>query len=195
MGLPARKLDRRYNYGDYRTWPDDERWELLDGVAWNMSPAPNRRHQYVTGRLFAKISMFLEGKPCRVYIAPFDVLLPDTQDQDDDEVSTVVQPDVSVFCGSDRLTERGARGAPDLVVEVITPWTHQKDMNEKLSLYERHGVREFWLVDPGNRSVLIFRSGPDKRYGEAEVRTIPGRLDSRVLDGFVLELADLFREE
>ncbi len=130
----------RFTYRNYRTWPDSERWELIDGQAWAMSPASRRRHQEVSGALFRKIGNFLEGKPCKVYEAPFDVLLP-ASDEDDDEVATVVQPDIAVFCDRSKLTERGARGAPDLVVEILSPSTSRKDLREKFDRYQRAGVR------------------------------------------------------
>ena len=149
MGLPARKLDRRYTYGDYRTWPDDERWELIDGVAWNMSPAPSSGHQGLLGELHIQVAPALKGTGCRVYLAPFDVLLPDSAGQNEDDVASVVQPDLTGICDASRITPRGCFGAPDWVVEIISPWTMKKDLNEKFTLYERNHIREYWLIDPG----------------------------------------------
>ena len=97
MGLPLRKADRIYTYGDYRTWPEDERWELIEGTAWNMSPAPGRFHQKISIEFSAIIRNFLRGKDCEVYAAPFDVLLPALGEEEEDEVTTVVQPDISVI--------------------------------------------------------------------------------------------------
>jgi Uma2 family endonuclease len=195
MGLPARKLEERYSYGDYKSWPNDERWELIDGAAWCMSPAPGRRHQEIAGDLYHFIRTYLEGKTCRVFIAPFDVLLPDRPDQPDDEVASVVQPDVLVYCDRSKLTIKGATGAPDLAVEIITPWTHKKDLNEKLFLYERHGVREFWIVDPGNRSILFFSLNANRCFGDPAVLVAPGRLESTILPGLVIDLTTLFSLE
>jgi Uma2 family endonuclease len=195
MGEPARQLEGRYTYGDYRTWPMDERWELIDGAAWSMSPAPGKKHQDVTGEIFTKLKNFLAGKPCRAYIAPFDILFPDSPEQDEDDVPTVVQPDVTVYCDRTKVRERGGLGAPDLAVEVLCPWTQKKDLNEKLSLYERHGVREYWIVDPGNRSVLVFRLDPGEGYGEPAVLLPPAVLDSVVLPGFTFDLEELFSVE
>ena len=192
MGEPAKKIDRIYTYGDYRTWPDDERWELIDGSAWAMSPAPGTRHQVVTGEIYRRIANFLVGRPCRAYIAPFDVLLPDSAAVDEEAVRTVVQPDISVYCDRSRVRERGGFGAPDIAVEVLSPWTHKKDLNEKLELYERHGVREYWIVDPGNRTILVFRPGEGGRYGDPLVLVPPSVLESAVLEGFTLGLEGLF---
>jgi Uma2 family endonuclease len=166
VGLPQRKTDRLYTYGDYRTWADEERWELIDGAAWAMSPAANRYHQALSVELGRQISNFLQGKPFRMYQAPFDVLLPESADQDDDAVTTVVQPDVVVICDRAKLTPAGCTGAPDWIVEILSPRTARKDFELKLHLYERHGVREYWIVDPGNRFVHVYLLGQDGSYPE-----------------------------
>ena len=121
MGEPLRKADRRYTYGDYRQWPNDERWEIIDGVAWNMSPAPNRNHQSILTQLLKEIAVYLEDKECKVYPAPFDVLLPEEGEDDERSVSTVVQPDISVICDRSKLTYKGCTGSPDWIVEILSP--------------------------------------------------------------------------
>ncbi len=194
MGNPALEPQERFTYRQYRTWPDSERWELIEGQAWNMSPAPLRRHQGVMLALASMMRDFLKGKSCEVYASPFDVLLPEG-DEPDDEAGTVVQPDIVVYCDRSRLNERGARGAPDLAVEILSPSTSRKDLNEKFRLYERHGVREYWVVDPGNKFVQVFRPGPDGLYGEGELRDMvydASSIKSRVLEGFSVDPAALF---
>lgn len=189
MGLPAVKRERHFTYKDYLTWPDDERWELIDGVAYLMA-APNRFHQQVVGEVFRQVANFLQGKPCQVYVAPFDVLLPAFPGQNEDEVDTVVQPDVLVFCDRDKLTDRGATGAPDLAVEVLSPWTMKKDLNEKFRAFERAGVREYWVLDPAHRSLLVYvRVG--SVFGDGALYERGARAASSVLDGFVLDLSSL----
>jgi Uma2 family endonuclease len=192
MGLPARKMDRRYTYADYRTWPDDERWELIDGVAWNMSPAPNRRHQGLLGELYAQVVNGVKATACRLYLAPFDVLLPDSADQREDDVACVVQPDLTGICDASRLTPRGCFGAPDWVVEIISPWTMKKDLHEKFVLYERNGIREYWLIDPASRTLQVYRMGPAGRYGEAEILEENAEIACPLGDGIVVHLAELF---
>jgi Uma2 family endonuclease len=165
MSDPVKRLDETFTYGDYRQWPEGERWELIEGVPYSMSPAPMRRHQELSKRLFWRICAFLEGKPCTAYDAPLDVLLP-AGNEDDDEVLTVVQPDIVVYCDQSRLTTAGARGAPDWVVEVLSPHTAKKDFGAKSVLFEKHGVREYWIVDPASRVIHAWQLAENGRFGE-----------------------------
>lgn len=192
MGLPIRKEDRIYTYADYLTWPDEERWELIDGVAYNMSPAPNRRHQEIVGKVFIELANFLDNGPCSVYFAPFDVRLTDTPGAPDEEIRNVVQPDVSIYCRQqDQLDDAGAVAAPDIAVEVLSPSTSVKDQREKLRLYEHFGVKEYWIIDPANNtlSVHILSHGA---YGKPAVYGPEETLKSMVIEGFTLNLAGLF---
>ena len=196
MGNPALAPEERFTYRHYRTWPDDERWELIGGHAWAMSPAPRRIHQEVQARLFTELRQFLKGKSCTAFDAPFDVLLPEG-DEDEGEVDTVVQPDIVVFCDRAKIREYGARGAPDLVVEILSPSTSRKDQKEKFDLYERHGVREYWVVDPAGKWLCVYRPGPDGKYGDGELReTIRdySPVASSVLEGFRVDPGELFAE-
>lgn len=196
MGNPAVDLDERFTYRHYRTWPEGERWELIEGQAWNMSPAPSTQHQELSGKLYLAIAKFLEGKTLRVLYAPFDVLLPEG-DEPDDKTRTVVQPDIVVFCDRTNLTEAGARGAPDLVVEILSPSTSRKDLSVKFDLYERHGVREYWVVDPGNKSVQVWRQKPEGGFDEGELRDLlrdASPIASKVLEGFVVDPRPLFAD-
>jgi len=196
MGNPNLTPDERFTYRHYKTWPDSERWELIEGQAWAMSPAPKTRHQAILWRLSSELYGYLKGKPCRAFPAPFDVLLP-KGNETDDEVDTVVQPDIVVYCVKSKLTEAGARGAPDLAVEILSPSTSRKDQNEKFRLYEKHGVREYWVVDPGNRSIQVYRPRPDGRYDEGELRDSVhdwSPIASKVLEGFVVDPEQLFAD-
>lgn len=163
----AVKQTERYTYGDYRRWPDDERWELIDGVAYAM-PGPLRIHQEVVTALTAQISSYLKGKPCKVYVAPLDVRLP-RQNEPDDDVDTTVQPDVIVVCDRRKLDDKGCRGAPDWIVEVLSPTTALYDMETKRKLYERYGVKEYWLVRPTERWVMIFAPSKSGIYAAPDV--------------------------
>jgi Uma2 family endonuclease len=192
VGLPAKKDDRLYLYRDYRAWPDDERWELIDGVAWNMSPAPSMAHQALSAELTYAIRSFLGKSGCRVFAAPFDILLPESPDQADDDVPNVVQPDLAVICDPSRLRPFGCVGAPDWVIEILSPYTSRRDMVKKLSLYERHGVREYWVIDPGNRYVHVYVRGEDGRYPDPELFVGAATIRSVACQGFELRLEELF---
>ncbi|MGL4943590.1 MAG: Uma2 family endonuclease [Thermoguttaceae bacterium] len=194
----AVKTQSEFTYGHYLTWTnDDERWELIDGVAFNMSPAPSRTHQAISLRLSVIIGTFLKDKTCQVFAAPFDVRLPDFDGQRDESIETVVQPDFVVICDETKLDERGAKGAPDLVVEILSPYTAQKDITTKFALYERHRVKEYWLISPSEHTVQIFKLNPrTKAYGRPEMFGSGDTITtSRVLTGLTVDLAEVFDEK
>ncbi|MEW6102247.1 MAG: Uma2 family endonuclease [bacterium] len=166
MGLLARKIKERFTYEDYLKWSDEERWELIDGVAYDMSPSPSRRHQKVVGNIFAEFHNYLKNKPCEVYLAPFDVRLPEA-DEAEKEIETVVQPDIVVVCERNKLDDRGCIGAPDIIIEILSPYTAKKDLITKYHLYERHKVKQYWIFDPATEEVVIFKLKQDK-YGKPE---------------------------
>lgn len=169
MAEPAisKKTDK-YTYGDYVGWDDGERWELIHGVAFNMTPAPTRRHQEISVELSRQLSNYLEEKSCKSYHAPFDVRLPE-ENQAEEDICNVVQPDIVVVCDEKKLDDKGCLGAPDLVIEILSPSTAQKDIEDKFSLYESHGVREYWVIHPAEATVLVFQLEESGRYG------VPGR--------------------
>ncbi|MGF1643726.1 MAG: Uma2 family endonuclease [Thiotrichales bacterium] len=140
MGLPPAKHSA-HTYGEYLTLPADVRQELIDSEAYAMAPAPTRLHQRMLGELFRQIADALEDSECEVNIAPFDVRLPEA-DEADAQFVTVVQPDIAVVCDRSKLDDRGCRGAPDWIVEVLSPATAAHDQVRRLALYERHGVGE-----------------------------------------------------
>jgi len=168
MGLPARKTEKHFSYADYVSWPDGERWELIDGVAYCMSPAPTSAHQALVTEFLWRIAAFLHGKPCQAFVAPFDVRLAEAG-ASDDQVVNVVQPDIVVYCDPGKIDQRGGKGASDWIIEVLSPSTAARDQREKLALYERFGVDEYWLVHPGDRLLTIFRREESGVYGRAQV--------------------------
>jgi len=193
MALPLLKKSTNFTYGDYVNWPDDERWELIDGYAYNMSPAPSRKHQKILRDLGLPIANFLVDKTCEVYYAPFDVRLPEAN-EDDEDVITVVQPDIVVICDPDKLDDAGCRGAPDLIIEILSPSTTSKDMKTKLSLYEKHGVKEYWIVHPVDNIILVFKLSKNKMYGKPEVYTAEDKIKTAILEGLEIELDRVFQE-
>jgi Uma2 family endonuclease len=192
MGPPRRDLEF-HTYAEYVSWPDDVRYELIDGIAFAMGPAPTRRHQEVVGQLFRQIADALEGAPCRPYIAPFDVRLPRAAETDD-KVDTVVQPDISVICDKTKLDERGCRGAPDWIIEVLSPGSAGHDQVVKRALYERVGVREYWLVHPIDKVVTIYLLIAGA-YGKPAAQELLGTTAATVLPQVSIDWARVMRED
>ncbi len=174
-----------HTYGEYLTWSDEQRYELIEGVAYAMTPSPSRTHQRIVGELFRQIADALEEGTCEVNIAPLDVRLPE-EGESDDAIVTVVQPDVFVVCDPGKLDERGCRGAPDCVIEVISPQSAAHDQIRKLAIYERHGVKEYWLVHPIDRIVFVYclESG---RYARPSLHEMKGALSPATVPGVTID--------
>ncbi|HOX92416.1 MAG TPA: Uma2 family endonuclease [Spirochaetales bacterium] len=182
-GSSALKAGQTFTVADWKAWPEGERWELINGEAFCMSPAPTRIHQKIAGELFYLLKQFLQKKPCEVLIAPIDVFLPDTPGEPPAETEdTVVQPDVLVVCDPEKLVDEGIRGAPDFIAEVLSPSTASKDLEIKKGLYEKHGVREYWIVkSDGSVFAWILQGG---RYAPATEYLPEMPVPSQVLAGF-----------
>lgn len=184
--MPANRhsrAPRRYTWNDYQTWPECERWEIIDGVAYDMCPAPPTRHQAVAGNCFGILFGKLAGKPCRPFTAPTDVKFSDYD---------VVQPDVLVVCDPVRITPTHIEGAPDLVVEVLSPSTTPKDLREKFDLYQRGGVREYLAVNPVENYLHRFKLGENGRFGVPEIFTGSDLLTLASLEGVEIRLWEVF---
>lgn len=181
-----RKPEDRFTWNDYLAWPDEERWEIIDGIAYAMSPAPSTKHQTVAGNLFVKFKQVCSGKPCTPFIAPTDVKL---SDQD------VIQPDVLIVCDPAKITPSHIEGAPDVVVEILSPHTSAKDLREKKALYERAGVKEYVVVDPLEHYAIRFLNGLDENDGGFDKGTVFGpdqRLVIATLEGVEVPLWEVF---
>jgi Uma2 family endonuclease len=178
-----------HTYSDYLNWPDDVRYELINGEAFLMSPAPDLSHQDVAGEIYRQVGNILLGKPCRAFIAPVDVRLPKQQEADD-SIDTVVQPDVLVVCDGNKLDKRGVRGAPDWVVEVLSPSTAGHDQIKKRQLYEQHGVREYWLVHAIDRVLTIYRL-ENNEYGKPDILPLEGETAVSILPDIVIQWDEL----
>lgn len=190
----ARQPDtqQRYTYQDYLTWPDDVRYELLDGEAVMMT-APSTMHQRVIRELVTQLTIALRSKhrDCEVFPAPFDVRLAAT-DAANDQTRNVVQPDISVICDRSKLDDKGCKGAPDWIIEVLSPSTASIDLIRKLRLYERFGVREYWVIHPTDRVVMMWTLGADGRYGAVLIEETQGTQTSALFPELVLEWNELF---
>lgn len=188
MAIPDK--NERYSYADYLTWDEGERFELIDGEIFNMSPAPSRRHQQVLRELATAFSVFLRDSECEVFFAPFDVRLLVNNKQDDD-INNVVQPDLSIVCNPDKLDDKGCNGAPDLIIEILSPSSVKLDRWLKYQLYEKAGVREYWLVDSVNEFVEIHLL-IDGQYKFQGVFTKDETISVNVLPALELDLNQIF---
>ncbi|ABQ27539.1 Uma2 family endonuclease [Geotalea uraniireducens] len=192
MGPLALNANERYTYGEYKKWNDGKSWELIDGVPYSMTPAPSRKHQKIAGELFRQFANYLTDKPCEVYAAHFDVRLPEA-DEADDDVATVVQPDIAVICDQSKLDDAGCKGSPDLIVEVLSPATSRKDLKDKFLRYERAGVREYWLADPTAKTVMVFTIGADGRYGRPGIYAEEDTIRVGIFEDLTVDLPAVFR--
>jgi Uma2 family endonuclease len=180
--LPRHKSDAPWSWQDYLSWPDAERWEIIDGTAYAMSPAPSTKHQKIVGRIFSRLDQQLSGKPCQPFIAPTDVKL---SEQD------VVQPDIFVVCDPAKISPSHIEGAPEVVIEVLSPATSSRDLREKKALYEKTGVLEYVLVDPLENYAIRFLL-TDDGYDKGMVFACDELLVFERLDGLQVPLWEVF---
>lgn len=187
--MEAPQPEQRYSWQEYLNWPADERFELVEGAPYAMSPAPRRRHQEIGGALFNQLYNALKESGCYVFIAPFDVKLsPDEMD----DAPTVVQPDISVTCDESKLTEQGMTGPPDLIIEIVSPDSGLADRGRKFDLYRRYGVREYWIVDQEEQLVEVYLLTAGGDYGRVGVYGPTQALSSGVVDAVNVDLSEVF---
>ncbi|MCX2495507.1 Uma2 family endonuclease [Pedobacter sp. PF22-3] len=182
-----------YSYASYLNWLFPERVELIKGRVFKMSPAPSSVHQEIIGNIFLKLGSFLKKKPCKVYISPFDVRFP-KESHNDEAVFTVLQPDICVICDRSKIDARGGVGAPDLVVEVLSPGNTKMELLHKYRVYEEFGVKEYWVVSQGDKSVLIYTLDEMGKFQPSKIFTLSEKITSAVLPGFELALDDVFED-
>ena len=142
-----------YTYAEYLLWKFEERVELLKGKLFKMS-APSPAHQVVQSNLNIELGLYFRNQKCQIYPAPFDVRLP-AKGETGDAIHTVVQPDLCVVCDRRKIDSRGCIGAPDLVIEIISPGNSKKELKQKFKLYEEAGVREYWVIHPSEEYVIV----------------------------------------
>lgn len=185
--------NKRYTFADYLTWIDDKRRELYEGFI-NLMSAPTRYHQKVSGTLYYKIYTHLLNHKCDVYSAPFDVRLPKNGEKNDSEIYTVVQPDIVVVCDPKKLDDKGCLGAPDLVVEITSKSTRRKDLKDKFQIYEKAGVKEYWIAFPETKTLQIFflnneKFEFDKFYVEGDKAT------SKIFSQLEVDVEEIFKDD
>lgn len=193
MKLADLDLNKVYTYADYFKWQFEERVELIRGYIFKMSPAPNRVHQQISSDIHGQLWSFLKGKKCRVYSAPFDVRLPRKSNEDND-ITTVLQPDICVVCDLSKLDKRGCIGAPDIVVEILSPGNNAKELKNKYEVYEEAGVTEYWIVSPQDNTFVVYTL-TNGSYVPSRIMVTGDVVKSTVLDGFALDLTELFAQK
>jgi len=176
---------QKFTYEDYCMWSDDERWELIDGYAHRLE-APNRYHQKISMNLVGELYIHLKGKICEVYAAPFDVRLNVGEGED-----TVVQPDILVICDRDKLDHKGAKGVPELVIEILSPSTTHHDRVRKFEKYIQYGVKEYWIVDPLNKNVEVYMLG----IKDLTIYHMGSKVASFILRRFSILVEDVFADD
>jgi Uma2 family endonuclease len=179
-----------YTYADYLRWTIEERLELIKGRIFRMS-APQRIHQRIVGNIYADIHQFLKGNPCQVFVAPFDVRLY-RKSTDDTDIMTVVQPDVCVICDPAKLDRRGCIGAPDIVVEVLSPGNNRKELKNKYEVYEDAGVKEYWIVHPEERTFFRYTLDSNGSFIPSKLYVEQDSITTSILPGFNLLLEETF---
>lgn len=187
MPLPQEK---RYTLADALTWDESERIELIYGNPFMMAP-PVRSHQEALTALVGQLYDYLKGKTCKVYPAPFAVRLFEQNGDYPEDVDTMVEPDISVVCDMGKLDDIGCKGAPDLVIEILSPTTQRHDRFTKFNLYQQAGVREYWIADPASKSVQVFVLD-DGRYVAKDFGTAEDTIKVNVLENCTIDLSPVF---
>jgi Uma2 family endonuclease len=181
-------LNKLYSYTDYYKWKFEERVELIKGRIFKMSPAPTSAHQAILREISGELWQFLKGKTCQVFFAPFDVRFPP---KSEGEIMTVLQPDICVVCDPSKIDKKGCLGAPDIVIEILSPSNSEKELRNKYEIYEESGVKEYWVVFPSEKTLLIYTLTRGK-YVPSRLMVKGDEVTSSVLPGFKLDLAEVF---
>ncbi len=186
-----------YTYEDYMKWTVPYMMELIRGKIYKMSPAPRAVHQIVTGEVYRQIANYLKRKKCQVFIAPFDVRLPvSSKKKEDKDITTVVQPDISVVCDASKIDERGCLGAPDWIIEVLSPRTSAKDLSIKFEVYEEAGVREYWVIHPTEQTLMVYILNENGKYqGTLKPYIRTDTVKSITLPELEINLEEIFPEQ
>lgn len=182
--------NKRYTFADYLKWPENERWEIIDGVA-HMQSAPTWQHQAISRELMTQFNNYLKDKPCQVFASPFDLRLPEI-DESDEETTFVVQPDIIVICDKEGLQGTGYYGTPTLVIEITSPLTARSDKVWKFNKYEKAGVKEYWIVEPDGKFISVFTLQSSNRYERPEVYVKTNLIQVSVFPDLNVELKPVF---
>jgi Uma2 family endonuclease len=171
MALSEKFDSEYYTYANYKHWSDKEQWEIIKGEAYNMSPAPGMTHQRILVEISRQIAKYLEDKHCELFAAPFDVFLPEPHEKEE-ETSTIVQPDISIVCDKSMLSEKGCTGCPDIIIEIISPRGASRDQITKRHLFEKKGIKEYWIVHPVDKILwkyVLTAAKEGRQYGKPQI--------------------------
>lgn len=185
-------LSLTYSYANYLTWLFDDRVELIKGKVFKMS-GPARLHQQISIHISSMLFNFLLGKPCKVYNAPFDVRFY-KESKADKDIYTVLQPDICVICDLTKLDDKGCIGAPDIVIEILSPGNNKMELLHKYGIYEEFGVKEYWVVGPVEKTLLKYTLDAKGKYQPSKLFTLSERVHSDLLRGFELDLDAVFED-
>jgi Uma2 family endonuclease len=186
--------NKHYTYADYLTWLDNKSRELIHGFIQKVLPAPHLAHVRISKSIYGHFDYLIKkskGK-CEVFYAPFDVRLPKHGETADDKIDTVVQPDICVICDLSKLDERGCCGAPDMIVEILSPSTAKKDLSEKFALYEESGVKEYWTVHPKDKAITVFLLQENGKYHTGTTYEWDAKVPVYIFDNYLIALNDIF---
>ena len=190
MLLPSE--EKKYTYREYLQWPEDERYELIEGIPY-MQAAPSWQHQAISRELIIQFENYLKGKKCSVFSSPFDLIL--TNEEDKMDGKNVFQPDLLVVCDSSKLIGTGYTGIPDLVIEIVSPSTARSDKFYKFykfNMYEKFGIKEYWIIEPDIKLLSVFTLNKDDRYGRPELYSEVDKVKVQVLKNLEINLSDVF---
>lgn len=165
----------------------DKLLEYIDGIVY-MAPSPSTKHQRISSRLQIKMGIYLQGKSCEVFDAPYDIELK----KDGIEGTKIVIPDLSVICDKSGFTEARYVGVPSLIVEILSPSNQSHDLITKLNLYMKYGVKEYWIVNPMLESITVYILNNEGMYEQLDMKTSVGSVKSKVLESFTVDLEEIF---
>jgi Uma2 family endonuclease len=193
MQLSDLDLNQTYTYADYLQWTFEERLELIKGKIFKMTPAPAPIHQNTSWNISGELYNYLKGKTCQAFSAPFDVRLPQVNHSDiNKDIYTVVQPDISVVCDAGKIDSKGCTGAPDIVIEILSPGDNKKELRNKYEVYEESGVKEYWITSLQDTTFLQYTLTNEGHYQASRPMTMGDQVITPVLPGFILDLHVIF---
>jgi Uma2 family endonuclease len=187
-------LNGSYTYADYLLWQFKDRVEIIKGKIFKMSPAPSRSHQEISMTVTLILAKFLKNQPCKLYAAPFDVRLINFKESTkDNQITSVVQPDLCIVCDKSKLDDKGCIGAPDLIIEILSPGNSNRELTIKFDLYEENGVKEYWIVNQSEKTILIYVLKENRFIGLKPI-VESGRVESPTFPSLKFSVKNIFKQ-